>query len=730
MDLSFLKNTLPSLTGLLKKQAWYEPARRAFWSDPDRLTAIKATFAIGCLAIPMVLLGYPFFAVSLALGALAGALSETDDHPKGRIKSMALKVVAFATSSLSVSLLHPYPVLLGLGLSASTIVYLLIGGLNERYRGVTFGTILVGIYAMIGASISPAWYWQPILLPLGALFYGLFSLLLLFFHPWRLLEEQLSRGFLALAKYLELKASLFPSDEKTQGKIRAQLALQNVKVVAALDQCRDVLNSYRESLPTDEPLAPYLRNFMLLQSLHERAASSHERYELLSHDPRNKVLLEGIGQMLFQLSQAIRLFSKSLLTGVPYRHPVSLEWLIGVLNEKLAQSEAAGSAPLALLLANLERSHRSLQNLSDEQVRSSAPRLARDQRTLVQRFVDQLSWNNPRLRHAIRLSLCFLIGFSISELLQLRKGEWVILTTLFVLQPNYSETRRRLFQRILGTLSGVVGGVLLVQLLPTTMGELLFMLASAFAFFFWLKKNYSVSVIFITTFVLCAFNLVTKQGVALMLPRIVDTLIGSGLAYLSVRLLWPDWQYKRLPSLLATALRKNAAYLRAVLQEYERASTDDDYQYRIARRAAHRADNALVLAWQDMQLEPKKRRLLMEQAFELTYLNHALLSYISAFGAHRGEQPETQGEIQPLSNAVLRALFEASESLNETAQGEPRPITQLLEEIRPGSRTASHGAAVHQFTLLYNIAQVTNQIIQLSPKLGEKKREAGSEKQE
>jgi len=358
---------------------------------------------------------------------------------------------------------------------------------ESEHRGVTFGTILVGIYAMIGASISPAWYWQPILLTTGALVYGLFSLLLLFLHPWRLLEEQLARGFLALAKYMELKAGLFPCDEKTQAKVRNRLALQNVKVVAALDQCRDVLNSYRDSLPDDEPLLPYLRTFMLLQSLHERAASSHERYDLLSQEAGNRDMLEGFGQMLLQLSLAVRQYGRSLLTGVPYRHPASLDWLINVLKDRLALIETNNRAPLSLLFDNLDRSHRSLKHLDDEQGRTVAPRLARDTRTLVQRFKDQLTWENPRMRHAVRLSLCFLVGFGISEQLQLRKGEWIVLTCLFVLQPNYSETRRRLYQRILGTLCGVVGGVLLIQLLPTIPGELVFLIASAFFFFFWLQ---------------------------------------------------------------------------------------------------------------------------------------------------------------------------------------------------------------------------------------------------
>ena len=704
-----MRGLFASLFGFLRQWAWYEPARRSFWRDPDRLAAAKATFAIALLAVPMVCLGHPFFAVSLALGALAGALSETDDHPLGRIKSLALKVACFGISTLSVELLRPYPVFLGLGLASSTVVFLLLGGIGERYRGVTFGAILVGVYAMIGAEISPAWYWQPILLPGGALIYGLFSLLLLFLHPKRLLEETLARGYQDLARYMELKAALFPSDAATQAKIRHELALQNVKLVTSLDRCKDVLNSYRDSISSDEPLVPYLRYFMLLQSLHERAASSHERYELLSDDPRNLVVMEGIGQTLLQLSRAMGSLSESLLTGVPYRHPVSLDWTVKVLCDEIAQGRIAADSPLHLLVDNLSRSARSLRNLSDERVRHIAPQLARDKRSLPRRLLDQLSFGNPRLRYAVRLSLCFLAGFAISEFFQLQKGEWIVLTCLFVLQPSYSETRRRLSQRVLGTLTGVVAGVAIVQILPTVTGQLLFMLASAFAFFFWLRRNYSVSVVFITTFVLCAFNLVAGQGVALMLPRIVDTLIGSALAYASVRLLWPDWQYRNLPGLLDGALRGNADYLAAILAEFRRAPEDDDLAYRIARRAAHRADNALALAWQNMTLEPKKRRLYLDQAFELTYLNHALLSYISAFGAHRMDEASA-AEILPLAEETLRALRVAAESAEAPEKGEEHSVDALLAEIKHRARQEEEGVLRQRLALLYNIADVTAQI--------------------
>ncbi len=695
----------------VKRKTWYEPARRAFWADPNRLMAVKAIFAIALLAIPFMLAGKPVFAVTLALGALAGALSETDDHPKGRIKSLTLKVFSFGISSLAVQLLYNYPIFLGIGLALSTVGFLLIGGLGERYRGVTFGAILVGIYAMIGNPSSHVWYLQPVLLSSGALFYGLFSLLLLFLHPWRLLDEQLARGFVALSNYMNEKARLFPSDEKIQGEIRNRLALLNVQVVEALDRCKEVLNSYSNALKDDTPLIPYLRYFMLLQSLHERAASSHERYDLLSEDPANQQLMEGIGQLLKQLAEATKKLSYSLLTGISYRHPVSLAWTVNALNDQLEKYGTESNQQLSMLIRNLSRSNTSLQNLNDDHQRNLTPRLEKDNRTLLQRLKNQLHWDNPRLRHAIRLSLCFLIGFTIARVFNLSKGEWIVLTSLFVCQPSYSQTRRKLNQRILGTLTGVVAAVILIRLLPTLPGQLLLMLFAAYMFFIWMKRNYAISVVFVTIFVLSAFNLTAGQGLALMLPRLTDTLIGSALAIITVRFLWPDWQYKRLPSLLSDTLLKNLEYFRAILSEYESVETDDDFGYRLARRAAHRADNALALAWQDMQVEPQKQRQFMEKAFTLTYLNHALLSYISALGAHRGQEQSNDSQMLIFSDEIVNALQKAIQSLEHVQNQNPILVKDMLKQIRSHIDQSEDIVVKQQFILLYNIAEITGQLL-------------------
>lgn len=49
-------------------------------------------------------------------------------------------------------------------------------------------------------------------------------------------------------------------------------------------------------------------------------------------------------------------------------------------------------------------------------------------------------------------------------------------------------------------------------------------------------------------------------GFAILGPRLLDTLLGCLISYGLVAWLWPDWQYKRLPTLIANSLSANARY--------------------------------------------------------------------------------------------------------------------------------------------------------------------------
>ncbi len=264
---------------LIKKSDFYYNIKIAFWKKPNRLMALKVVIASLVQIIPASIFINPYWGTTLTLGTVAAALAETDDHPRGRIKALIITILSFAVTTFSVALLKPYPIIFGIGFITSTIAFVLLGGTGERYRGISYGAILIGIYAMLGINPQVEWYVQPLLLCAGALFYGLLSLYLLYRKPWRLLEEQLARGFLALSEYLEVKAKYFPVSNDDESAMGNRLAVLNINVVNALEKCKEVINSYSEEVKDQQELLPYLQRFMLLQSLHERAASNLERYD-------------------------------------------------------------------------------------------------------------------------------------------------------------------------------------------------------------------------------------------------------------------------------------------------------------------------------------------------------------------------------------------------------------------------------------------------------------------
>lgn len=666
------------------------------------------------LSVPFILSGNAFFGVTLALGALAGALSETDDHPRGRIKALLITIISFLITALSVELLRNYPAIFAIGFVSSTILFVVLGGVSERYRGISFGAILVGIYAMIGADSSPVWFWQPILLGSGALFYGLLSLLLLIARPMRLLEEQLAEGFIALSEYLREKSNLFPSNEQEQAAIRNRLSMLNVKVVNSLERIKEVINSYSDVIDDQNKLTHYLQRFMLLQALHERAASSHERYEQISHDKELSDIVEGFGELLRQLSVATRLVAESMLIDKSYKHPVALSLVIKALEDQLGSVSAPLGQSMQLLLHNLVRSHESLRNLNNPVASIAIPRLKRDTRTFFEKLTSLLNLKHQRMRYAIRLSCSFLLGYMFIHFVQIDRGEWVLLTSLFVSQPSYSETRRRMVQRIAGTITGIISGVLLLQIFTDKAGQTVLMLVAAYAFFKWLRVNYSTAVIFITIFVLCANNLISLQGFDIMFPRLIATLIGAGLSILVIRFLWPDWQYKRLPDLLSAAIQGNLNYFKAVIKEHKQGSADD-YDYRVARRQAHIADNELALSWRGMRIEPKSRRHLLQKSFNFTYLNHALLSYLSALGAHRDSNRigmEEQGKITKSIAVTLEQLARYLSGKNN--QLVLPDIEILLHELKQMTESSENIRQQQQIRLLYNITDVISRILQES----------------
>ncbi len=677
-----------------------------FWKHPNRLWALKVAGTIALMLIPCVILGEYFIGTTLGMGVVGTALAETDVHPRGRLKSLSATLIGVMISSGIIELLKDYPLVFGIWLVVSTFALTLIGGISSRHQGITFGIILISIYTMLGMNMGEPWYYQPVLLPLGGLVYGLVSVAVLYSRPFRLLEEQLATGFQQLSEYIAVKAQFFPSVKENQETLRNQLAQKNVQVVDQIEQCKNNLNSFKEEsgATSVKKIDKFYRLWLFMQEVHERVASSHEQYDVLSGRTKNIELVEGFGQVLNEIGKAIRLYSGVLLTNTAYHHPVSLKWAIAAQKNMLDAHTSDEQYPaFSLLMKNLSELEVLISNIPKIETGAFRYDLLYKGKLQRQSLKSLLSIENARFRFAVRLALCFLAGYLAIYFFNINNGYWIILTSFIVCQQTYTATRQRLLHRVAGTLTGVVLGILLAPILPTKAGGVVLSLVSIYAFFAWLKKDYTVAVVFITVFVLASFNIQGGSGVAAMLPRLTDTLIGSAIVFLVVRFLWPDWQYKQLPELLLNALKQNRRYFDSV---YLPNIGEEEYQHN--RRCAHNADSALTQAWKGMRLEPKSKRAFQDKAFNLTYLNHALLSYISAFGIHKSDEeftPDTIKTYKKLSWVLDRAADELSGMECDT------DVVEKAKQIESGIYIEKVAGAGSKTILFHNMSRITTELL-------------------
>lgn len=637
--------------------------RRYTWNSTWLYNARIFIALVGTTALPWWL-GDAKLTIPLTLGVVAAALTDLDDRLTGRLRNLVITLICFFIASASVELLFPWPWLFALGLTISTIGFILLGGLGQRYATIAFGALLIAIYTMLGVSLYAHWYQQPLLLIAGAVWYNLLTLTGHLIFPIRPLQDNLGRSYEQLSRYLELKSRLFDPDldDEDQAPLY-ELALANGQLMATLNQTKASLLTRLRGDRGQRSTRRTLHYYFVAQDIHERASSSHIQYQALRDNFRYSDVMFRFQRLLSMQSIACQDLAKSILLRTPYQHDARFERAFSHLDAALDRVRASGAAPeqmkaLGFLLNNLRAIDAQLATIESEQLQSQAQSetetlLADDSlhgfADIQSRLSRNMSPESALFRHAVRMSLVLCAGYAFIQFTGLQHGYWILLTSLFVCQPNYNATRHRLALRIIGTLVGVALGLPILWLVPSLEGQLALIVITGVLFFAFRNVQYAHATMFITLLVLLCFNLL-GEGFEVALPRVVDTLIGCGIAWVAVSFIWPDWKFRNLPRVLERAVDANCRYLDAILEQYHQGR-DNRLAYRIARRDAHNRDAELASVVSNMSTEPKVTPEMRETAFRLLCLNHTLTSYISALGAHR-EKLATAEILALLDDAV------------------------------------------------------------------------------
>lgn len=669
------------------------------------------------------------YATPLILGVIAAALAESDDNFIRRIRAQVLTLGCFMVATFSIELLFPFPWLFASGLMLSTVGFVMIGAIGPRYAKIAFGSLLIAIYTMLGANESSEFWQQPLLLLLGATWYFVISAAWYSIAPLRPVQQSLSELFQHLSAYFLVKRFLFhPNSSQPISQVRIKEAELNAKTVMALEECKTTFLSRSDHGLIDGPSERFLKVYFLAQDIHERISSSHYHYQELGDAFGRSDVMFRFKHLLELQAIACKKVASSIASGVEYRHDTESQKALDTVQDSIAFLKGQNDpnlqplfSQLDYLFSNVATVEKLLANINNPDIVSNDKEGQLDDsdphsiKEMWARIRSNLHPSSLLFRHAVRLSIALTLGYGVIQFLALERGYWILLTTLFVCQPNYSATKQKLVSRIIGTVTGLLAGVLILMLFPSQLSQMVFIVLSGVAFFALRISNYSYATAFITILVLLCFNQL-GDGYALILPRLGDTLIGCLLAVGVVTYLFPDWQSRRIHQIMANSIEANREYLTHVIGQY-RVGRKNDLNYRIVRRRAHHQVSMLTSTITDMLTEPGKHRTYVDDSFRFLTLNHALLSYISALGAHRQQidDPSTHALILDAHRVINESLI----SLQHQLEGNPlkldvdNSLSQLQTKLNQWKQNRSGSAkmVLQQLDLIYRLTPELNGLV-------------------
>jgi uncharacterized membrane protein YccC len=199
-----------------------------------------------------------------------------------------------------------------------------------------------------------------------------------------------------------------------------------------------------------------------------------------------------------------------------------------------------------------------------------------------------------------------------------------------------------------------------------------------------LPLNYAVFSVFLTpTFVLLAEA--TAGDWHLARVRIVNTILGGGLAFLGARLLWPSPESDRAPANLAATLRANRAYLELVISLFGDTSDAAGLRLRTARRSAALAALNAEESLQRLLTEHEGRG--EELAPVMTFLTYTrrFIASVAALAAFRFAPDAPPPErLAPLGRAVADVLDDLAAALLDRRPPAPLLAPEDAEALGAG----------------------------------------------
>ncbi len=644
------------MTGKLKK---YQNDFIKFLRSTDFSKAIVLTIAI---VVPIGVFsnfGNLEIGISLAMGCLLSSPSDVPGSFKhkvfGILAAALLGALSFCIAGYAANFL--WAIIPMLAIMMFTISYLSVYGFRASL--VTFSGLLAVVLSFANISSGMEIWQKSLLIGIGGIWYLLVSISWYLIKPERATEQLIAETMELTADYLRLRVELFKpgSDEK---EIQKKLFQSQSELNEHHESLREILISARRSSGS----SGYARKRLLI------FIDLVDMLELAMANPIDFKKMQG---SLQESSLELKVFANFSLKMATQLDAIALAMLKNSELPKNKIPDALGEVEKALrtFRSNIDIGQRReemlmLRNLFDYQSKqaqkiNNIDRILRNLEGKRKLFVKDkeftkfltqqeysfktlttnLNFDSAIFRHSLRLSLVVLAGYLIGDYFSVQNSYWILLTVVVIMRPNYGLTKQRTRKRIVGTLIGgaiAVGIVFLTQ--NSTVYAVLGILSLTLAFSL-IQRNYTTAAIFITLSIIFIYALLQPEVLNVIQFRIIDTLIGAGLAAFGNLLLWPKWESQNLNNVITTSLKSNLEYLSEIDRFYHEKKSLP-ISYKLSRKKAFLDMGALSGAFQRMTQEPKSRQKQVGLIYEIVGLNQTFLSAVASMGTYIRTHPTTR----------------------------------------------------------------------------------------
>ena len=475
------------------------------------------------LATPLAVglaMGKPTYGALASMGALSGVIGDTASAYRMRIFNIAVPQLFGAVGVTLGTLVYGQG---WLAVAVLTLVALVSGMISSIGAVASVSGLLLLLNSVVGAGLPMPrpWWVAPLLLTVGGLFVLVLTLL-----GWPLRRRLPERA--AVADTYRSVADLLAAAGTAQYAERRQAVTDSLNTSYDLILARRARTHGRSSA-----MVRLLAQLNVLVPLVEAAAAAH---------------LHGRASRQPEIAEAVR----DLGDAVAERRNDPPEL---VLPEPQGPADRAVEAALRHAATVVHESDPDPYNVDDRLGRPAALRIR------FRRAARSVLLSEPSWRYGLRLALCIGLAQSLVVLVPVTRSYWVALTITFVMKPDFGSVFSRAVLRALGTAAGLVVAAAVLSEVPRGWWDVPVIVVLAALIPAFSAKGYAFQTAAITPVILLFSDILNHQGFGLVVPRLVDSLIGCAIALVAGYLLWPESWHTRVGDRLADAVDETARYV-------------------------------------------------------------------------------------------------------------------------------------------------------------------------